>query len=507
MSFQKREEGLMKINKLTINFQEGDLPSVHPHDLIIHLRGIATGKLLFEGLTRVDENGKVRLAGAESLDVSQDRLCYTFTLRDNKWSDGSPVTATQYENAWKEAISPKSTCSSANLFYLIQNAEKAKKGEVPLDAVGVKAIDNKTLVVHLAHTSSFFLDLIALPICAPLIDPKKKDISSFNGPFMIDTWKKNDRLRLVRNPFFWNKNRILLDEINVLMASDPSTIFNLYESGKVDWIGVPFSPLSSEQIQDLQTRNLLLSRPIARSFWVNLNTRHPALSSTAIRQALSLALDRTNITRHIMIGGHPLRRALSDSLLPVNMKVSSLLKEDEAEARLRFQQGLLDLGIAKEEFPQLTVSYAQQSNRKKFAEYLQETWKRVLGIDIRLEQQEWNVLRKNLGRGQFEVSAAFEAAYYHDPMEILEKLGDINPSNFSQWVHNGYRQLISQAREESDSERRFQLLGKAEEILLKETPLIPICADQFLFTHPSGLKGYSFDSVGAVDFSYASFKD
>ena len=261
MSFQKREEGLMKINKLTINFQEGDLPSVHPHDLILHLRGRATGKLLFEGLTRVDENGKVRLAGAESLDVSQDRLCYTFTLRDNKWSDGSPVTATQYENAWKEAISPKSTCSRANLFYLIQNAEKAKKGEVPLDAVGVKAVDNKTLVVHLAYPSSFFLDLIALPICAPLIDPKKKDISSFNGPFMIDTWKKNDRLRLVRNPFFWNKNRVLFDEINVLMASDPSTIFNLYESGKVDWIGVPFSPLSSEQIQDLQTRNLLLSRP------------------------------------------------------------------------------------------------------------------------------------------------------------------------------------------------------------------------------------------------------
>jgi oligopeptide transport system substrate-binding protein len=505
MSFQKREEGLMKLNKLTINFQEGDLPSIHPHDLIIYLRGIAAGKLLYEGLTRVDENGKVRLAGAEALDVSQDQLCYTFTLRDNKWSDGSPVAATQYEKAWKEAISPKSTCSRANLFYLIENAEKAKKGEVPLDAVGVKAVDNKTLVVRLSRPSSFFLDLVSLPICAPLIDPKKKDITSFNGPFLIDTWKKNDCLRLVRNPFFWNKNRVLLDEINVLMASDSSTIFNFYESGKVDWIGVPFSPLSSEQIQDLQTKNVLLSRKIARSFWVNLNTRHPALSSTAIRQALSLALDRTNITRHIMKGGHPLRRALPDSLLPVNMKVSSLLKEDEAEARLRFQQGLLDLGIAKEQFPSLTVSYAQQSNRKKFAEYLQETWKRVLGIDIRLEQQEWNVLRTNLERGQFEVSAAFEAAYYQDPMEMLGNLGELNPANFSQWVHNGYRQLISQAQQESDSEQRFQLLGKAEEILLKETPFIPICTDQFLFTHPSGLKGYSFDSVGAVDFSYASF--
>jgi oligopeptide transport system substrate-binding protein len=507
MSFQKREEAMTKVNKLTINFQEGDLPTVHPHDLIIYLRGIAAGKLLYEGLTRLDENGKVRLAGAEALDVSQDRLTYTFTLRDNKWSDGSPVTAHQYENAWKEAISPKSTCTSANLFYLIQNAEKAKKGEAPLDAVGVKAVDAKTLVVRLEHPSSFFLDLIAQPICAPLVDPKKKEISSFNGPFVIDTWKKNDCLKLVRNPFFWNKHRVLLDEINVLMASDSSTIYNFYESGKVDWIGVPFSPLSSEQIQHLQTKNVLLSRPIARSFWVNLNTRHPALSSTPIRQALSLALDRANITRHIMKGGDPLWRALSDALLPVKMKVSSLLKEDEEEARLRFQQGLLGLGIAKEKFPMLTVSYAQQSNRKKFAEYLQEAWKRVLGIDVRVEQQEWNVLRKNLEKGQFEVCAAYEASYYHDPMEILENLGDSNPRNFTQWAHSGYRQIIAAARQESDSERRFQLLGKAEEIILQETPFIPICTDQFLFTHPSGLKGYAFDSVGAVDFSYASFKD
>src|SRR5579871_1468758 len=148
MSCQKNERKSM--NKLTINFQEGDLPSIHPHDLIVHLRGIGVGKLLFEGLTRVDEKGKIHLTGAESLDVSSDRLCYTFVLRDNKWSDGTPVTAYQYENAWKEALSPTSACSRADLLYLIQNAEKAKKGEVPIDAVGVKAIDEKTLVVNLS---------------------------------------------------------------------------------------------------------------------------------------------------------------------------------------------------------------------------------------------------------------------------------------------------------------------------------------------------------------------
>lgn len=491
------------MNKLTINFQEGDLPSIHPHDLIVYVRGISIGKLLFEGLTRVDEHEKIHLAGAESLDVSQDRLCYTFTLRDNKWSDGTPVTAFQYEKAWKEVLSPNGTCSRANLLYLIHNAEKAKKGEVTLDEVGVKALDSKTLVVNLAYPSSFFLDLLAQPICIPLIDPKNRNISAFNGPFLVDSWERDSCLRLKKNPLFWNKKKVSFDEIDVLMASDSLTVFNLYESRKIDWIGLPLSPLSAEQIQDLQLKNVLISRKIERSFWVNLNTRHPVLSSPAIRQALSLALDRVNITRHIMIGGHPLRRALSDSLLPVNMKASALLKEDLKEAQMRFQQGLLELGISKEQFPPLTISYGQQANRKKFAEYLQETWKRVLGIDIRLEQMEWNVQRMNLERGQFEISAAFEAAYYHDPMEILEKLGHTNPSNFPQWVHSGYRNLISQAVQESDSDRRNRLLGKAEEILLQETPFIPICTDQFLFTHHPGLKGYAFDSVGAVDFSFA----
>lgn len=491
------------MNKLTINFQEGDLPSIHPHDLIVHLRGIGVGKLLFEGLTRVDEKGKIHLTGAESLDISSDRLCYTFILRDNKWSDGTPVTAFQYENAWKEALSPTSACSRADLLYLIQNAERAKKGEVSLDAVGVKAIDAKTLVVNLSSPSSFFLDLLAQPICAPLIDPKNKTVTAFNGPFMIDSWQRDNSLKLRRNPNFWNIKNVSLDQIDILMMSDPSTVFNSYENGQIDWVGLPISSLTTEQIQDLQTQNVLRSQPVQRSFWIHLNTSHPSLASRSIRKALSLAVDRTSVTHHIMIGGQPLRRVLSDSLLPVKMKTCSFLIEDQKEAQLQFQQGLLEMGVTKEQFPPLTISYAH-ANRKKFAEYLQETWKQVFGIDVRVKQVEWNVLRKNLESGDFEICPGYEAAYYHDPMEILDRIGVANPSNFSQWIDSGYRNFISQAHHESDSERRFQLLGKAEEILLQEMPLIPICTDRFLFAHHPGLKGYAFDSVGAIDFSYAS---
>jgi oligopeptide transport system substrate-binding protein len=494
------------MNKLTINFQEGDLPSLHPHDLIVHLRGIAIGKLLYEGLTHLDESSKIHLAGAESLDVSQDRLRYTFTLRDNHWSDGTPVTAYQYEAAWKEALNPNSSCSRANLLYLIKNAEEAKKGELSLDKVGVKAMSDKVLVVDLAYPTSFFLDLAAQPICAPLVDPKNRKIRAFNGPFSVLSWERDDCLKLQGNPYFWNKKKVALKEIDIFMMPDSSTAFNVYEAGKLDWIGSPFSPLTAEQAKDLQSKHVSVSRQIDRSFWIHLNNKHPALASLAIRRALSLSLDRATIAKEFLIGGTPLHRVLPDDLLPVKMKASCFLREDKHEAEMKFNEGLVELGLTREQFPTLTISYAQQSNRKKLAEYLQETWKKVLGIEVRLEQQEWNVLRYNAEKRLFDIFGAFEASYYYDPLEILENLGEERPSNFSQWVNPAYRDLIAAARRELDCEKHSQLLGKAEEILLKETPFIPVCTDQFLFAHRKGLKGFAFDSVGAVDFRYAYFQ-
>ncbi len=502
MSCSKKDERAPRA--LTVNFQEGDLPTLHPHDLVIHLRGISIAKLLYEGLTRIDENGKIHLSGAESLDISKDGLRYTFKIRKNAWSDGTPVTAAHFENAWKEALSPSSPCSRADLLYMIKNGERAKRGEVPLDEVGVQAVDARTLIVELAHPSSFFLDLAAQPICAPLKDPKSRQGVVCNGPFCVEAHERNYCLKLQKNPYFWNEKKISLQEINVYMMADSSSIHAAYESGEIDWIGLPLSPLNREQIHSIRQNEEMISHPVERSFWIHLNTRARPLSSPAIRRALSLALDRAEIVRHILVGGRPLHRALPSALLPAKPKSGSLLKEDWKEAKLRFQQGLAELGLSREEFPPLTVSFAQQSNRKQFAEYLKATWEEVLGIRIHLEQLEWNVQRANLETGNFEISASFEAAYYNDPLEILEKLGIAYPANFTQWEHTGYRALISLARMEKNRQRRLDLLAKAEEILLSEMPFIPVCTDQFLFTHRSGLRGYAFDSLGAVDFSYAS---
>ena len=491
----------MFVNTLRLNFQEGDLPSLHPHDLIIYLRGISIAKSLFEGLTRIDPKGEVHLSGAESVDISGDRLQYTFTLRDNHWSNGMAVTAMQYEQAWKEALSPTSTCSRADLLYMIKNAADAKKGKVPVDSIGVKALDEKTLRVELAYPSPYFLELLSQPICAPLVDPKDKNQVLFNGPFTVDSWKKDSLLSLKANPHFWDKKNISLKQIEICMVQDIPTAYSLFEKGKLDWVGLPLSSLTADIVTHLKESNQLKSHAIDRAFWIFLNTQHVSLSSPSIRQALSLSLDRQAITDHILLGGTPLEKPIPPALLASH----SVKGNHKREASELFEEGLKELGLTKETFPPLVITYSQQANRKQLAEYLQETWSHAFDIRVELQPQEWNVLRKNLEKGLFEISGSFEAAFYNDPLELLDRMASINPCNFPQWTDPKYTKMIHSATYEKNPAKRAKILAEAEELLLEQMPFIPLCSDRFLFTHTEKLKGYAFDFVGAIDFSYASF--
>lgn len=493
------------MNSLKLNFQEGDLPSLHPHSLMIYLRGISIGKNLYECLMRIDSQGHAQLAGAESVNISEDHLHYTFKLRDNKWSNGNAVTAYQYENAWKAALSPISNCSRADLFYLIKNAEQAKKGELPLESVGVKAIDDKTLIVELAYPSPHFLELVAQAICAPMINPQEKEPMDFNGPFVVDSRKHGDYLRLKPNPFYWDKKNISLQQIDIYMVQDVMTAFAMYEKGEIDWIGVPFVPLPVEVISNLEKNKALKSHPIDRTFWLFLNTQNPTLSCIPIRQALSLAIDRAAVAEHIFVGAHALKKPLPPALLPIS--TPSSLKQDLTEAKKKFDLGLKQLGVTKESLSPLVISYSQQAGRKQLAEYLQQAWSQAFGIKVQAEAVEWNVLRSNLEKGLFQISGCFDAAFCNDPIEFMEKLASIGPNNFSKWIDPDFTKKIMQAKKEPSEENRMLLLSEAEEILMQQMPFIPIISDEFMFAHNPQLKGYVFDCVGGCDFSRATVGD
>lgn len=487
---------------INVSFQEGDLPSLHPHDLVIYLRGLSLAKTLYEGLTRVNAQGGVDLTGAASYQVSDDFRCYTFKLRPNRWSDGSLVTAHHYEQAWKKVLDPRGDCSRADLLYLVKNAQKAKKGELSLDEVGVRALDAHTLFVELEYPSPCFLQLLTQPVCFPLKEPEKKEMVAFNGPFVVESWEKGNHLLLKPNPYFWNTASLELDRIAVTFIEDSMTAFSLFERGELDWVGVPLTPLSGELVDYLDHHQLLVRSPVDRAFWYYLNVQHPLLKNEKIRQALSLATNRKGIVNHILKSGAPLNKAFPQSVLPVQLKYA--LQEDGALARTKFAEGLAELELTEQTAPPLVITYSQQANRKQVAEYLQQIWSAALPLKVELQSKEWTVLRTDLERGNFEASGCFEVSYYQDPLELMERFTADNPANFPKWSDPAYIALIAAAREEADPQKRLELLGQAEEILVQKVPFIPISSDEFLFAHHPNLRGYVFDYVGAIDLSRAN---
>jgi len=481
-----------------------DLPSLHPHLLIHHFRGRVASKILFEGLTRLNQEGEAELTGATSVDISPDGKHYTFILRDMQWSDGTAVTAEHFAQAWKHALSPQSDCPRADLFYCILNAKAAKKGDLPLDAIGVQALDHKTLSIDLAQPCPHFLKLLAQPIFAPLINPAEEP-KQFNGPFKVNNWEKGKCLELIANPTYWNYPQVKLDAIKMYAIADDATSMGMYEKKELDWMGNPFASLSSEAIVYLQSMDALHRRAVERMFYLYFNTDHPVLSCLPIRQALNLALNRSLITQHIFISGEPLSKPISMDVLP---HTSLSLSADITEATQLFQQGLEELRLTSETLPPLTISYANEPSYKAFAQYLQETWSKAFGIRVKLEGSDWVCFRSKLEKGEFEIGGCVESMIDNDPLDILQRFEDTSSGcNFPRWVNVHYQEKIAQAKEESKLQKRTQLLMEAENILIKEVPFATICTWPNVYTHHPKLKGYIIDHTGCVDFTSAYFEN
>jgi oligopeptide transport system substrate-binding protein len=386
------------------------------------------------------------------------------------------------------------------MLYVIKNAQEIKQGKLPLETVGVKAIGGKTLLVELAYPSPHFLELAAQCTYAPLIDTQEKEPCQFNGPFLVKEWRRGDYLQLTPNPYYWDHKHILLKQIDIFMLQNVTKTFSLFEKKEVDWLGFPVGVFSAERVDHLKQLNIM-SQPVARAYCIFLNTEKKQLSSPSIRRALSLALNRSAITTHIIADGQPLTKPIPAMLLPS----SFFLREDLLEAQGEFEQGLKELGLTRETFPSLTINYSCQANRQSFAEHIQEVWSKTFGIKIELQWKEWNTHRSDFEKGLYEIGCCYSATICSDPMELLERFASINPSNFSQWENSQYNEKISLAKQEKNLPLRMKRLMEAEEILIDQMPFIPISSELLLFAHHPDLEGYIIDRVGNVDFSRAFF--
>ncbi|HEX4839629.1 MAG TPA: peptide ABC transporter substrate-binding protein [Rhabdochlamydiaceae bacterium] len=441
--------------------------------------------MLFEGLTRLNSDYSVSVAQAKTIEISDDRKTYTFHLRQAKWSDGSPVTAIDFEKAWKKVLSPDFSAPNAPLFYPIKNAEEAKKGIVPVDEVGIYAIDEQTLVVELKNPTPYFLKLIAFCAFFPVkhtldkLDPSWMNQAGenylSNGPFKLHSWKQNNEIVLEKNPFYWESTMITLERIHVSMIKDEHTVLQMYENDEIDIIGDAISPIPNDAILKYHKKGVLKTFPSAATTAVSFNVAQFPFNNKAIRKAFAYAIDRKEIVDNITQLGEQVATQIIPSCLKAETAQSYFRDNNLKKSKYHFEKGLKQLGLTPEEFPILTYHYSFSELNHKLAQALQQQWAKNLGVKVQLQQCEHKVFLDRLGKRDYALAQMFWFAQYHDPMSVLERFKyKNNPKNYCNWENPTYITLLEQTASAINAKERSHLLDAAESLILEEMPLTPI---------------------------------
>lgn len=474
-------------------------------------------QMLFEGLTRIEENEHPSLAMAQSVDISEDGTKYTFKLRDALWSNGQKVTAHDFLFSWKWSISPKHPAELAHLLYVIKNAKKIKEGVLPENTLGVKVIDDETLEVQLEHPAPYFLELLARPVFFPLLKNHTQSNPNWaidhgpnyvgNGPFVLKEWRHHDTIVLDKSTTYWDKEVVQLESIRLYMVEDSNTELNMFYDGEIDYVGKPISVgPPTDAIPALRKRNELLISPFSATYFLFLNTDHPILSNLNIRKALAFAIDRHGITEHITQAGEiPALRFIPESSSGTS---TPLIQDNDAlKAKQYLQKGLQELNIKFSEFPILTFSYNTNEAHHKIAQAIQQQWRNNLGIRVRLENLEWKVYLSKLRTQDFEIGRLSWLADFNDPLAFLELFEESEIDlNSSGWEDPEFQKLLLQARSTLDHQKRSDLLSQAEEILMDEVPAIPLFFLTNSYLKSNLLHGETLSITGTIEFKKAYFK-
>jgi oligopeptide transport system substrate-binding protein len=305
-------------------------------------------KSLYEGLTRINLDGKVELALAKKIELSKCKTKYIIYLRSSKWANGKKLTASHFVEAWKLAIKPNTKCVQPYRFFPIKNAEKIFQGKLSIEKIGLFAPRKDKIVIYLEHLTPYFTQLLADPIYSPMYDFLDNNNYIFNGSFVIEKFQPGEELQLKKNISFWDVENVKLDGVKISFIRNISIVYELYKKGKLDFIGSPFSDFSVEIIEEVKNLN---KKEVCAIHWLHVNTKHPKLSSKSIRKALSLAIDRDYIANEIILNANP-----NSLILPSKLSQLSTLKKIK-KARELFKEGLLELGCKVEDFV-ITLSYS-----------------------------------------------------------------------------------------------------------------------------------------------------
>jgi oligopeptide transport system substrate-binding protein len=487
---------------------------------------------------------------AKSWTISKDGKTYLFTLRDAYWTDGTPVTAYDFEYAWKRALSPELASAYAFQLYYVYGGEAFNKSikvgdkyyvqavdakgnpltkkeggkdvAVPNMAkqidpsknVGVRALDARTLKVYLQSPTAYFLSLTAfptlMPVCKAVVSTNDKwasDLTNYvtNGPFTLTEWSHNEKMVFVKNPTYWDKGTVKLTKITYLMVEDESTALSMYQSGQLD----ASSTLPVSELTKLVASGDAKILPSLSTMFYRINVTRKPFNDARVRKALLLAINRKGITQSITRGGeipalavvpYGMPDVLPGSDFRTASQESFYKDNDIATAKALLAQAGYPGGKG---FPAFTLLYNTSNLTKTICEAIQGMWKKNLGISCTLRSEEIGVFVDDLIHMNFNLALVRWTGDYMDPSTFLNMFVTGGGSSHTGWSNKSYDALIAKANATIDPKARMATLHAAEKILMTDFPILPLyyCTSPVLLG--KHIKNFYQSALGIVDWKNA----
>lgn len=457
---------------------------------------------LLEGLVAEDPVTLEPVPGvAERWDISPDALQYTFHLRENaRWSNGDPVTAQDFVNSFHRILTPSLGAQSATMLYVLQNAESFHKGNLDdFSKVGAQALGPRTLRLTLSHPVAHFLSMLNhtafFPVHLPSIEkhgPAYARNNTWarpgtfvgNGPFDLFEWKTGQRIVVKKSATYWDAPTVRLNAIHFIPSESREVEERAFRAGQLH-LTESLSPSKIDAYRRDRPEMLRIDPFFGTEFY-RINVTLPFLNDRRVRRALALALDREVIVKNVLRGGQEPARAFTHPGIGGYVSAAWIPTDPEAARALLAEAGY----PAGKGAPIIELLYNTSESHRAVAEAAQEMWRRELGLDVRLVNQEWKVIQANRASGGFQLLRSAWNPDYLDPLSFLSIWTSSSRNNFTGWSSNDYDELLFRAERTVDPAARNKLLQQAEAQLLDAAPFIPIYHYAHVFLlHPS-VKGW-----------------
>ncbi|WP_176581219.1 peptide ABC transporter substrate-binding protein [Bacillus thuringiensis] len=474
---------------------------------------------VFEGLYTLGEDNKLIPGVAKSYDVSDDKKTYTFHLRESKWSNGTPVTAADFVFSWKRAVNPNTAAEYAFLFFDIKNAKRINSKELPIEQLGVKALDDKTLEVKLEQPVPYFIDLTTfatfLPINEKYFNSKGKQYGLeaeqliYNGAFTLSNWKHEQGFQLKKNSNYWDAKTVKLDEINFDIVKDKSTEINLYESGQLDRVG-----LTGEFVDKYRKNPDFKERSEVTVQFLRMNQKNDVLKNKHARLAISQSMNKKAFVDTVLNNGS----LPADGFIPADFakgpdekdfrkENGALVKDDVKTAKGNWKKAKQELG--KE---QVTLELLTSDNAiaKKNAEYLKgELEKNLEGLTVHVKPQPRKQQIQLLLNSDYDLGVDVWAPDIPDPITFLDIFTTDSSYNFDKYSNQAYDELIHRAKTDlaGNETARWEAMKQAEKILLEDGAVAPFYQSGRSYLQRSSISGIvTNDFGGEFNYKFAEIK-